>query len=121
MTDQCYLREKCRGPKYHVCLAGKPDRFMEAMRRIGLVKMAKYGEGSKHQEAMDQRRVEHREQFAERDSKILAAYKDEGLSMNAITKKLKVSKDTVLRVLHEAKVAGKVEIRPQHDTRLVSA
>lgn len=116
-SSDCYLGDKCRGPKYHVCLAGKPDTFPALMRSMGLLgpkKLTAYGEGTRHQAAMDRLREGNREQYAGRDRKILAAYKDEGLSMNAIVEQMKVSKDTVLRVLHEAKKAGLVEIRPKY-------
>lgn len=45
MSD-CYLGSNCRGPKYHVCLAGKEDTFPQLLSAPEPIKN-KVGQGMK--------------------------------------------------------------------------
>ena len=46
MSD-CYLGDRCRGPKYHVCLKGKPDTFPKLLGNINRQEAKKVGQGMK--------------------------------------------------------------------------
>lgn len=106
----CYLRERCRGPKYHVCLKGKEDTFPDLLG----TRKPQAGGGRPLQDGNLARWARHREANQARDTKIIEAYRDRNLSMNQIVEQLKVNKDAVIKVLHEAQAAGLVQIRKQH-------
>lgn len=115
-ADSCYMGRNCRGPKYHVCLAGKPDTFPQL---LGTARPQKGG-GQALQDGNIARWARMREQNASRDKKIVEKY-NAGSSMNEIVKSMtNISKDAVLKVLHEAQEAGLVEIRAK-GTRILAS
>jgi hypothetical protein len=129
--SDCYLGTDCRGPKYHVCLAGKPDTFPELLGEFPVKRQPKVyrskGAGTtspnQSQAQLDNLRLgnelrwaEKREADKERDAKLIKIYKEGGIGTASLAKKFRISRDTVLRVLREAQADGLLTMRPRGHT-----
>lgn len=122
--------EGCEHPRFHICFFGqepevqfKPEVFVrEALRKktrpsqayrtpeeVEAIRRKSIGT------AQSARWDKYRAETAGRDRKVVERYK-QNVGMHDLQMEFNISRGKVLKILHEAKARGEVEIRPRNVT-----